>query len=77
MAKALVVSTSTGEVRETTTDALACDTCKHFACVCGIREKHHEECRFRVAATCAIPIECDHGRDVCPTCDPCTCEEQG
>ena len=37
--------------------------------------EHVEGCRRRKAATCAIPIECDHGFDVCPVCDPCTCAE--
>lgn len=22
---------------------------------------------------CPVGIECDHGYDVCPVCDPCTC----
>lgn len=52
-----------------------CTTCGHLACVCDILAAHVEGCRFRLAATCAIPIECDHGRDVCPICDPCTCAE--
>ncbi len=34
---------------------------------------HKEECKFRVATECAIAIECEHGYDVCPKCDPCTC----
>ncbi len=34
---------------------------------------HVRRCRFRIAATCAAAIECEHGFDVCPTCDPCTC----
>jgi hypothetical protein len=24
---------------------------------------------------CPVGIECQHGYDVCPTCDPCTCEK--
>lgn len=51
----------------------ACPTCKHFACVCKTLEEHHEACLFRGAVTCAIGIECEHGYDVCPICDPCTC----
>lgn len=35
--------------------------------------KHKAGCKFLRAATCAIGIECDHGRDVCPICDPCEC----
>lgn len=34
---------------------------------------HAEACEFFIAETCAIAIECEHGYDVCPTCDPCTC----
>ena len=36
---------------------------------------HHYRCKFRVAETCAIPIVCKHGFDVCPQCDPCTCSK--
>lgn len=50
-----------------------CPKCKHLACVCETLKEHHEGCLFRLATTCSIPIECDHGFDVCPTCDPCTC----
>lgn len=34
---------------------------------------HAPDCKWRVALLCAIPIECPHGYDVCPECDPCTC----
>lgn len=52
----------------------ACPTCGHFACVCSIRTQHPDPtCKFRIAATGSIAIECDHGYDVCPKCDPCTC----
>lgn len=34
---------------------------------------HQATCKFRRAATCAVGIECEHGRDCCPICDPCTC----
>lgn len=34
---------------------------------------HAEDCKLRRAVECTTPIECDHGRDVCPKCDPCTC----
>lgn len=48
------------------------------AALCSIKispdpERHSPECKFRIALTCSTPIECDHGFDVCPTCDPCTC----
>lgn len=51
----------------------ACTVCQHFACICVINQEHAKDCKFRKAATCGTPIECDHGYDVCPTCDPCTC----
>lgn len=54
-----------------------CTTCGHLACVCKIIAEHpNPECRFRVSATCPVGIECEHGYDVCPTCDPCTCNQQ-
>lgn len=52
----------------------ACD-CGHISCVCRYKIAHDEKCKFRIAATCAFGIACDeHNRDVCPICDPCTCE---
>ena len=39
----------------------------------SIKDGHDDTCMFRVAASCTIPNECDHGWDVCPICDPCTC----
>lgn len=53
-----------------------CDVCGHIACVCKIQKIHDEDCKFRVAATCPAAIECDHGYDVCPICDPCTCSSK-
>lgn len=35
--------------------------------------KHKRSCRYRLAATCAGPVECEHGYEVCPKCDPCEC----
>ena len=50
-----------------------CD-CQLLQCVCAEARRHAKECRYRFAMTCAVPIACDpHGRDVCPTCDACTC----
>lgn len=51
----------------------ACPTCHHFACICATKAKHAEDCQYRRAVCCPVGIECDHGYDVCPTCDPCTC----
>jgi len=50
-----------------------CPKCNRLACVCAMKERHLDGCRFLRAATCAVPIECSHGRDCCPICDPCTC----
>lgn len=52
---------------------IGCPVCDHLACVCSVRAGHVENCKFRIAAAGAVGIECDHGRDVCPICDPCTC----
>ena len=46
----------------------------HLACVCAVNRNHKTYCPFRRAVTVPIGIECEHGRDVCPVCDPCTCE---
>lgn len=48
-------------------------TCGHIACVCHILEEHVQGCLYRLAAT-GVALECEHGRDVCPRCDPCTCK---
>jgi hypothetical protein len=34
---------------------------------------HTESCPTRLAEACSVPIECEHGYDVCPVCDACTC----
>jgi hypothetical protein len=36
-------------------------------------KRHMPGCRHRAAIECTVAIECDHGYDVCPTCDACTC----
>lgn len=38
-------------------------------------EKHRPGCLFREASLCSVGVQCEHGYDVCPKCDPCTCEE--
>ncbi len=50
-----------------------CATCGYLSCVCKIRLDHKEHCRLRNAILCPVGIACDHGYDVCLTCDPCTC----
>ena len=52
---------------------ISCDKCGHISCVCAYKQEHAEDCQFRRAATCPVGIECEHGYDVCPICDPCTC----
>jgi len=55
---------------------IGCNVCGFLACVCDIIANHEEGCKYRVSATCAVGIECEHGRDVCPKCDPCTCGQR-
>lgn len=54
-------------------DGTACKKCQHFACVCAVLFLHDVRCPFRTAVACAVAVECEHGRDICPQCDPCTC----
>lgn len=56
-----------------TPESVFCATCGQCPCCCGVRRNHAEWCRLRRAIECPVAIECEHGRDVCPTCDPCTC----
>lgn len=56
--------------------SVGCKKCGHLACICKILAEHEKGCSYRFAAVCAVPIECEHGYDVCPTCDPCTCKKQ-
>ena len=65
--KSLGLEVVRGEIR-------ACGVCLYFDCVCEIRRQHRDGCKFRAAATCPVGIACEHGVDVCPTCDPCTCK---
>jgi hypothetical protein len=50
-----------------------CD-CGMITCVCEQARQHKQGCRFRRALTLPFSLECDHNYDVCPKCDPCTCE---
>ncbi len=34
---------------------------------------HVDGCQFKWSASCAVGVACEHGFDVCATCDPCTC----
>ena len=40
-------------------------------------KKHQANCPYLRAQRCPVSIECEHGWDVCPICDPCTCAEKG
>lgn len=52
--------------------------CGHIACVCGVIDAHPDpDCKYRLAVTCHVALECEHGHDVCPHCDPCTCKKGG
>ncbi len=55
--------------------AAFCAKCGFLACVCQILLDHEPVCKYLIAACCPVGIACDHGRDVCPQCDPCTCQE--
>lgn len=41
----------------------------------GNRIVHAHDCAQRIASECTIPIECEHGWDVCPLCSPCACDD--
>lgn len=68
-----IVETTTFEEFTSRNRVDDCD-CKQITCVCATVRAHREGCRFRFAVACAVPITCDHGYDVCPICDPCTCD---
>lgn len=36
---------------------------------------HQRSCEYRRAAVAGLTFECEHGRQVCQICDPCTCEK--
>lgn len=52
--------------------ALHPDDCPAFA-PAVLSNGHEPDCDFRRAETSPAAIECEHGHDVCPICDPCTC----
>lgn len=35
--------------------------------------KHLPDCPQRLAREGGAAVECEHGYDCCPLCDPCTC----
>lgn len=44
----------------------------YLDCIRG-SETHKADCPELLARVCSVGIECEHGYDVCPQCDPCTC----
>lgn len=52
-------------------------TCGMIECVCAQVAPHVEGCRYRRSMLCPVAIACEHGYDVCPECDPCTCPPKG
>jgi hypothetical protein len=42
-------------------------------CVCSARREHKPGCRFLRAASLSVELECHHGFQACPICDPCDC----
>jgi hypothetical protein len=48
--------------------------CGLIICVCLQVRPHKLYCMYRKSMTCPVAIPCDCGFDVCPKCDPCTCE---
>jgi hypothetical protein len=36
-------------------------------------DDHRRDCEYRRAAIAGLAYECEHGHDLCPICDPCTC----
>lgn len=73
----LIIATANDFGLDVVFDPEPCPACGHFACICAIEREHKPDCRYLKAATCTVAIECAHGRDVCPVCDPCTCIEGG
>lgn len=36
-------------------------------------QEHLPKCPYVLASAGVAPVECEHGFDCCPICDPCTC----
>lgn len=51
-------------------------TCFVVCEACDAKKSHSADCRYLRALSCSVGIECEHGRDVCPTCDPCDCKKE-
>jgi hypothetical protein len=73
--KCLVLHTETGAVTLSSEQDIFCSTCGYANCICQVRKEHVEGCQYLTSMRCPVGIECEHGYDVCPLCDPCTCKE--
>jgi hypothetical protein len=71
----LVLNTETQAVTPVAEADIFCGTCGFIDCICQVQQTHLEGCLYLAAMRCPVGIECQHGYDVCPTCDPCTCEK--
>jgi len=49
-------------------------TCGLISCVCKVVRVHKQDCRFRISLVCPVGIACEHGSELCPICDACTCQ---
>lgn len=54
---------------------IGCPCGNLVSCTCQIETQHAKNCRYRRAATLPFDLECEHGFQACPVCDPCTCGE--
>ena len=53
----------------------ACPVCTYVLCICGVRNGHKLECRYRRTVLAEVPIvECTaHQVAACTTCASCDC----
>lgn len=40
------------------------------------KPQHLPTCPTYIAVHGAVAVECEHGYDVCPKCDACTCQKE-
>lgn len=76
-----VLVVTPGRVEETTLEELAsrgrakdCD-CGLISCACKEARTHERDCNYRRVLLLRVGIDCEHGYDTCPICDPCDCAE--
>lgn len=57
---------------------VACPGCGNLVeCTCDAEKKHKEDCRYLAAMRLSVELECEHGFQACPECDPCDCGAGG